>query len=219
MIDLSVRKVINDSWELFKKDWIVSSFVCLIMVSLVIGPVVLFDKWADIRLIKYSFKIYTGVLMAPALFFVINWIRTEHFSLVFPRGEQVIKYLITYFILYLSVTIGMLLFIVPGYFLLIKLRYAPYLILYKDLEIYEALEESWTMTNGYFWQVTLIIILVMLVSWSGILLLIIGVIPFTVLAFIIDLNYFIRLHKVYEQSLKNLFIEIKKEKEFQHVEG
>ena len=55
----------------------------------------------------------------------------------------------------LAVLVGTIFLIVPGIFLAVKLIFAPFLVIDKNMGPMEALQESWALTGGIFWKIFL----------------------------------------------------------------
>ena len=71
---------------------------------------------------------------------------------------------------------GFMLLIVPGIIFACKLCFVPYLIVDKQMEVVEAVKESWRMTSGYSFTIFLTGLLVVFVGLFGLLLFGIGII-------------------------------------------
>lgn len=56
----------------------------------------------------------------------------------------------------LCVGAGTLFFIIPGIFLAVRLAFAPYLMIDRNLGPLEAMQESWNLVSGFSWQILLI---------------------------------------------------------------
>lgn len=73
--------------------------------------------------------------------------------------------------------IGFLLLIVPGIIFACKLAFTPYLIIDREMRVFEAMEESWRMTTGHAWQVFLIGLLAIPICIAGLICCFVGIIP------------------------------------------
>lgn len=74
------------------------------------------------------------------------------------------------------VAIGLILLIVPGIIFACKLAFTPYLVVDQRMEVIEAIESSWRMTNGHAWKVFLIGLLAIPIFVAGIICFGVGVI-------------------------------------------
>lgn len=65
----------------------------------------------------------------------------------------------------LAIMLGASLFVLPGLWLMVKLAFAEYLLVLRDLTPLKALHESFEQTSGYFWPILLCILVVMVPLW------------------------------------------------------
>lgn len=65
----------------------------------------------------------------------------------------------------LAILLGASLFVLPGLWLMIKLAFAEYLLVLRGIGPMKALQESFEMTNGYFWPMLLCVLSVALPLW------------------------------------------------------
>lgn len=79
----------------------------------------------------------------------------------------------------LIITVGLILFIIPGFIFMIKYLFFSYLIVDKDLNPIEALKESSRLTKGHRWQLFLLALSMALLNLLGTLLAFVGLL-FTV---------------------------------------
>lgn len=75
------------------------------------------------------------------------------------------------------VTIGFIFLIIPGIYLACKFAFVPYLIVDRRLNVIDALQESWEMTDGHAFQVFMIGLLGIPITLGGLTLMIVGIIP------------------------------------------
>jgi uncharacterized membrane protein len=79
-------------------------------------------------------------------------------------------------LVYIIVSVGFVLLIVPGIIFACKLAFVHYLVVDQKMEVIEAVKESWRMTNGHAWQVFLIGLLAIPISIAGLLCFGVGII-------------------------------------------
>jgi hypothetical protein len=65
----------------------------------------------------------------------------------------------------LAIMLGASLFVLPGLWIMIKLAFAEYLLVLRGLNPLKALHESFELTSGYFWQILLCVLCVMVPLW------------------------------------------------------
>ncbi|MBA4291048.1 MAG: hypothetical protein C0439_18925 [Pseudomonas sp.] len=64
-----------------------------------------------------------------------------------------------------AIVLGAYLFVLPGLWLMVKLAFAEYLLVLRGLSPLKALQESFTLTTGYFWPMLGCILGIMLPLW------------------------------------------------------
>ena len=72
-------------------------------------------------------------------------------------------------LVYIIVSVGFVLLIVPGIIFACKLAFVHYLVVDRKMEVIAAVKESWRLTNGHAWQVFLIGLLAIPTSIAGLL--------------------------------------------------
>ena len=73
------------------------------------------------------------------------------------------------------VGLGIIVFIIPGIFVLCRLAFVPYIVMDRNLGPVEAVQESWTMTKGYGWTIFGMGLLAIPIVIAGFLLMFVGV--------------------------------------------
>jgi len=63
------------------------------------------------------------------------------------------------------IMLGMSLMLLPGLYVMVKLVFAEYLLVLRSLSPVAAMRESVQMTNGFFWQILLCVLAVMVPLW------------------------------------------------------
>jgi uncharacterized membrane protein len=99
--------------------------------------------------------------------------------------NSLFNYFVVTIIKSVVVLIGFIFLIVPGIILSIKLQYATYFVIDKNLGIGDSLKKSWALTKGIKWNLFLFGLLIGLINIGGAILILIGLlftIPLTLLA-------------------------------------
>jgi len=76
----------------------------------------------------------------------------------------------------LIIGLGLIFLIVPGVIFACKLIFVPYLVVERRMRAFDAMNESWRMTDGCAWTAFGILLLAIPIAMAGILLLGVGVI-------------------------------------------
>lgn len=183
--DISASGIFGKGWELIKK-YFIELFIITIIVTAACIPIGLANNVSG-----YGAGIAFMKLFAFAYFlFVFSAIDYGTFY-AFVRGARgckpdvtdiykskenymniVLAKLVTMFI----IGFGIALFIIPGIYLACKLVFVPYLVVDKNMEITDAIRESWKMSEGYGWVVFRMGLICIPVIIAGILFCGVGVI-------------------------------------------
>ena len=84
------------------------------------------------------------------------------------------KFLLGYALYTILVVIGFFLLVVPGVYLAIKYQFVQYLIVDKNMDVIDAFKESGKMTDGYKWNLFLLVLLFLIIAALGAMALGIG---------------------------------------------
>lgn len=191
-------------WETVKKHWTFLLFV--LFLSFLAGlPFGILDSAWNESLYAYSDFLPNFLNMKEAVFYflfqVIYWVvsltlgynlqkiylnvlhdkKLEAKDLFKLPTLNTIKYYVTVFVYGLMVIVGLIAFIVPGVYFFFKYFYASLLVLDKDMGIIEAGKRSAEITQGYKWKLAefllMLIVTFIAIIITGLICLIIGVIP------------------------------------------
>lgn len=88
--------------------------------------------------------------------------------------KPIVRYIIASIIQGIIVFVGFILLIIPGIILAVRLQYASYLIVDKNLGPIEAIKTSWNITRGNTWNLFFFGIILGLINILGILCLLVG---------------------------------------------
>ena len=88
--------------------------------------------------------------------------------------KPIVKYVLASIASGVIVFVGFILLIIPGIILAVRLQYATYLIVDKNLGPIEALKTSWKLTRGNTWNLFFFGILLGLINILGVLCLVVG---------------------------------------------
>ena len=104
---------------------------------------------------------------------------------LFSKIPLIVTYLIASFVVGIVVTVGFCLLILPGIYWAVRLYMFPWVIVDKEVGPFEAIRQSWSMTEGSFWNLFLLGFLLCLINILGTMALLIGLlvtIPLSVVA-------------------------------------
>jgi Membrane domain of glycerophosphoryl diester phosphodiesterase len=166
----SVQALIEHPWyfvKLFLK-WIAFCVAILLPLCILMGLLTLFGTVASASVL--IFVILSSLfLLAYLLALVYIWCAPTKLLLYFyDNGPVKIHFadffkmfsisklfkLIGVFLLYaIIVTFGLVLFIIPGIYLAIKLQFALFYMIDKNISVREAFKRSYAATTGNFWRI------------------------------------------------------------------
>ncbi|GIK84307.1 MAG: hypothetical protein BroJett025_09290 [Patescibacteria group bacterium] len=199
--------IISDSfrsaWEIFKKEWIVVYAVQLLPIVVAIVYNMLISETNE----NSAFAMIWGLAYLVIQFIVSMGVIKAYVELI--RGKKVtmdmitsvapkaINFIVAQILMMLIIFGGFLLFIIPGIIFSIKFMFTPYLIVDKGMGPIEALKASAKMTDGVKWDIFGFMAATVVLMYSGILALFVGLIvtiPIGTLAYVI----------LYDRLLKRL---------------
>jgi hypothetical protein len=105
-------------------------------------------------------------------------------DLFVPFQREWIACVIAGLLLSIILIVGFILLIIPGIFLAVRLSFVPFLVVDEGWGPVQALSESFRRTGGHFWQLLGAFLLGILVVIVGLILLIVGSIPATMLVYL-----------------------------------
>tara|TARA_B100000508_G_scaffold60333_1_gene47085 strand:+ start:131502 stop:132077 length:576 start_codon:yes stop_codon:yes gene_type:complete len=97
------------------------------------------------------------------------------FDDLFSLDSRWISFVFLGMIKFIFILIGLVLFIVPGIYLIVKWMFAEYLVIEKGMKPMEALRASSEMTKGNRWKLFGFMLLSMLIGLAGLIVLGVGV--------------------------------------------
>lgn len=171
----SVRSLVEHPWyfiKLFLK-WIAFSIIVLLPLFALIGLLGLFGTVApasvdNLAFIVLGFAFLVAYLLALVYIWcaptklLLHFYDTNDTKLAFGNFFRLFSVsrlfrLIGVFVLYATiVTLGLILFIIPGIYLAIKLQFALYYMIDKNISVREAFKRSYAATTGNFWRILVV---------------------------------------------------------------
>ena len=171
----SVRAVIENPWYFVKLFlyWIGFSFLILVPIFALIAAVGVYGVAAPVSVGNILFIVVgLAILLAYLLALVYMWCAPIKLLLHFyDTKDTALRFgdffrlfslsklfrLIGVFVLYaLAITLGLILFIIPGIYLAVKLQFALYYAIDKNISVIEAFKRSYAATTGNFWRILIV---------------------------------------------------------------
>jgi hypothetical protein len=166
--EFGFRKNIKDSWSLYKKNFWGLLVVNLIFTGLVyvINP----ESQSNVSQANFlsNFSPLTSIISLLVFSFVSCFIIkysldilsdekvkifTREIKNLIPKFKTYLNILFTTIIYSIMITVGLVLLILPGLYIMGRLFFSFYLIVDKKMNSFEAIKNSWQMTKGFGWRV------------------------------------------------------------------
>lgn len=189
--EISASAAYGHGWDTLKKfiPELLLVFLLEMVISLPVGlGPVLFDPAMVGTFVNSLFNVaYTFIVLLPVNF-GMSWVylkavRGEPFrpTDIFFAFQQFGQVILAGVLMGAIIGIGVILFIIPGIIFACKLAFVPFLVMDEKLDATEAVRRSWAMTRGYAGTIFLMGIMAFFVILLGVICLIIGVIPASIL--------------------------------------
>jgi uncharacterized membrane protein len=185
-IEPSVGAAYSYAWNLLGRD-----FIPLLIVGFVAWLLVFVVEAILNRLNGGLGSLYQVLVGAPigyggayAFLRAARGQRPEVSDLWVPFRRGWFSAVLANLIVTVAVIIGFILLIIPGIFLAVRLSLVPYIVVDEGLGPFQAIEASWNRTRGNFWMLFLAGLLGIVCIIIGLILLIVGSIPATMLVYL-----------------------------------
>jgi uncharacterized membrane protein len=182
-LDIDIPALFKYSFQLYKKY---ASFVIGIMITyfvLGIVPQIYISFYAPknptaqsdiVGIIVLAIRLVLTLGFTKVMFYLVADRQVEVSDLI-NNGRIFFSYVAAWFLYYVAVIIGLLLFIIPGIYVAIRLQFYPYYIIDEGDFAFEALRKSWYATEGYLPELIVFGACFLLVNFIGVVF-IIGII-------------------------------------------
>lgn len=177
----------NYGWENMKRDWLRLLLVVLVCgVSLV--PLGLMDDMENsgspgaivlsILGVAYFFMLYPVIDYSARLMFLQS-VRLEQIDFkTFVKGfDKYLNIILANLLVVSLIGIAFVALVVPGIIVACRLTFVPYLVMDKDLDPVDAVEESWRMTRGYGWTIFGMAVVSFFIFIAGAICFAVGIFP------------------------------------------
>jgi uncharacterized membrane protein len=186
--DWEAGEVLGQAWEIFKRQWItffLGPLVGMFCAGIPGGIVnnIVAQSGADMEVMVSVQMVGQLITFALITFFYAGLFKvslsaarggTPQFGELFQGGSRFLPLLGTMFLMYLCMTVGFILLIVPGIIVGLALSQAPYYCVDQNMGPVEALKASWNATDGQKGKLFVYGLLSMLVMFAGLLCCCIG---------------------------------------------
>lgn len=198
---LDVSLVMEYSWGVFKKHWVILSLFILVMM-VVSGGVALFNPHQvpqDVQpedlinwYVDHGVAYYAWTLLAAAAqAVVVAWVYKEILQRI--KGKEItfnsnviLRYIGVSLIVAIATYVALLCCIIPVFFIAPRLIIAPlYIIDNPEMGVGEAIERSWKDTKDNVMSLLALGFIALIISMLGLCLCFVGIIPASALNYIL----------------------------------
>jgi uncharacterized membrane protein len=193
MQTLSIKEAFKDGWSLFKgnkRTLVAATFVMMVASAFNRTPSRFFwEAGLSSLLIFVAIWIVNIILQIGWIKLLLKLIDGEVTSVkeLIQHSGLFLKYIGAYAWFALGSTIGLILFIIPGFYWILKYGFAPIIVIDEHVSIKAAFKMSGDITKGVKWKLLGLLVLMILVNIAGAVVLFIGLfvsIPVSMLAYL-----------------------------------
>jgi hypothetical protein len=188
-IEPSVGGVYAHAWSILKADfW---TLLLLGLVAWLLGGAIasaLSRPEGGQTAVSFLYQLLIGTPIAFGAAYAwlraVRGIKPEVTDLFVPFQRCYVSAVVAGLLVEIVLIVGFILLVVPGIILAVRLSFVPFLVVDEGLGPTEALFESWRRTAGYSWTIFGAGLLAILIIIVGFILLVVGSIPATMLAYL-----------------------------------
>jgi uncharacterized membrane protein len=151
---------------------IIVIFVSAITASLRAGVQKSALAYLVVSIVQYLVNVIIAMGLIRITLEFVSKLKPKLLDIVYYK--PIVRYIIASIIQGIIVFVGFILLIIPGIILAVRLQYASYLIVDKNLGPIEAIKTSWNITRGNTWNLFFFGIILGLINILGILCLLVG---------------------------------------------
>lgn len=184
----SIKESIKYGWAKFKENKEISLLTTLLLLA--VGAV---SSDKEIHLNNFIFNLAVIIFMViirmgyNKIYLKIHDGEATKFSDIFQEYKTFWRYIGVSILVPLTVLGGLILLIVPGLIWLVRFSFAPIIVIDTAMGPIKSMKESYAITKGNFWKLTLFWIVLALLNLAGLILVGVGLlvsVPVSTLAYI-----------------------------------
>ena len=186
----SKKEAINYGFKLAKENlfffvvlFIIVALITAVMTSLRVATAHVLPSALLISIVQVVIDLVIGIGLIHITLKFIDKKKPVYKDLFYYK--PIVNYFLASILTGLITFGGFILLIIPGIYLAIRLKYAVYLVVDKNLGPVEAIKAGWKLTKGNVWNLFFLSILLGLINLLGLLCLVIGLfitVPLSMLA-------------------------------------
>lgn len=188
-IEPTVGGAYSHAWNILKQDFwslLLVGFIAWLLVGIV--PNIFARVGGGAQAISALYQILVGTPIsfgaAYAWLRAVRGLKPEVGDLFAPFQRNYVSCVLAGLLLEIVIVVGFILLIIPGIILAVRLAFVPFLVIDEGRGPVEALLESWRRTSGYGWTLFGAFLLGIVIVIVGLILLIVGSIPATMLIYL-----------------------------------
>ena len=178
-LTFSPGPIIRKGWEFTRNNIIV--MLGLLLLEIVIYVILSLIGGSDTYSVRYILISLISALVLQyysLAFYKITLDITDGGEAGFSVFSKVKRLFIPYFftnvVVGIIVLAGLVIFIIPGVYLWVRLAYAPMFVITNGANPLDAIQQSWSLTSGFFWPVLGLGLLLLLLNVLGVIALVVG---------------------------------------------
>jgi len=188
-IEPTVGGAYSHAWEILKADFwslLLIGFVAWLLGYVVGGTLQRVPGGGGLLSALYEYLVAFPIFYGAAYAWLkaVRGNKPEVGDLFVPFQRNWISSVLAQILVTIIVVIGLILLIVPGIFLAVRLSFVPFLVVDEGRGPVDAITESFNRTSGYGWTIFGAALLAILVVLVGLILLVVGTIPATMLVYL-----------------------------------
>ena len=176
--------------DIFRTAWRALKTQFWLLVGLVIGFTIIFSLLLVYAVPAKGESVSIGGLIVALIsllllcLFMMGYLKNcfqtldgeePQFSAYGQVSEKLFSFLVAFILFVIMVAIGLVLLIVPGIYLALRLQFFYAFMVDENTGVIESFKKSWDITKGHALKLFLGMLLMLLISFAGLLTLIVGV--------------------------------------------
>lgn len=185
MEKISIRTAFKTGWKQFlARPWY------LMVLGLSIWGLVIMGSTSNAAFTALGYIIIAGYMHV-----MLKHARGDSFVFddLFSLDNRWISFVFLAMIKAFFIILGLILFIVPGVYLIVKWMFAEYYVVDKGMRPMEALRASSKLTEGHRWKIFFFMLASIVAVWLGILVFVVGVLASTAIVFLATISMYRQL--------------------------
>jgi len=204
---INISEYLSKGWAIFKKTWkdLLAAGLVMFLIEMIPNTLKMIMGWEEgdsaltiISLVSIVLNLVVSMGWTMILIKTVRGQKTQ-VSDLFAYTSRFLPFALGTFLVSLMTGVGLILFIFPGIYLMMKYMFVPYLILDKNMGVKESLKASGQMTQGIKWQLFAMYIAVLALNILGLIAFVVGII---VTSFVTSLAYILLYEDLYASRVK-----------------